>query len=48
MVQRVVRHLQGYGLRDVKDFVHVKEDVHFAVPPELRTPRPLTQISVLR
>jgi 4-hydroxy-3-methylbut-2-en-1-yl diphosphate reductase len=35
LIANVVNHLQGLGFTDIRQFVTIPEDVHFALPPEL-------------
>ena len=45
LVGRVLRHLRDLGFDQIEEVEEVEEDVHFPLPPELRSGRPLTQIS---
>jgi 4-hydroxy-3-methylbut-2-enyl diphosphate reductase len=35
LISSVVTHLHGFGFTDIRQFMTVPEDVHFALPPEL-------------
>ena len=47
LVGRVLRHLRDLGFDEIEEVEEVEENVHFPLPPELRSGRPLTQISTI-
>ena len=47
LVGRVLRHLRDLGFDEVEEVEEVEENVHFPLPPELQSGRPLTQISTI-
>lgn len=47
LVGRVLRHLRDLGFDEIEEVEEVEENVHFPLPPELRSGRPLTQISTV-
>ena len=47
LVGRVLRHLRNLGFDEIEEVEEVEENVHFPLPPELRSGRPLTQSSTI-